>query len=63
MRTGCSFFGGAKHRRGPGVREAVEENRWSDAEQYALIVAGVLGNHTDRLDRVTSLLANPPVQN
>lgn len=55
--------GGAKHSRGPGVREAVEESRWSDAEQYALIVAGVLGNYADRLDQVTSLLANPPVQN
>jgi len=47
----------------PGVREAIEESRWSDAEQYTRIVAGVLVKYADRLDRATRLLVSPATQN
>jgi len=40
----------------PGVREGIEERRWPEAERYAVIVAGVLGDYCERLDRATALL-------
>lgn len=41
----------------PGVREAIEENRWEQANQYAVLTADVLTKYCDRLDQATALLA------
>ena len=40
----------------PGVREAIEQRRWDEAEQYAGIIASVLGAYCDQIDRATALL-------
>jgi N-acetylated-alpha-linked acidic dipeptidase len=40
----------------PGVREAIEQRRWLEAEQYAGIIANVLGAYCDQVDRATTLL-------
>jgi N-acetylated-alpha-linked acidic dipeptidase len=40
----------------PGVREAIEERRWPEAEQYASIIAGVLETYSRRLDDVVDAL-------
>jgi len=44
----------------PGLREAIEERRWADAEKYAAVIAGVFGAYADRLDQVRSLLEPKP---
>ena len=41
----------------PGVREAIEQHRWADAEQYAGIVALHLGAYCDQVERATALLS------
>jgi N-acetylated-alpha-linked acidic dipeptidase len=43
----------------PGIREAIEDRRWSEAEQYAVTVAGVLNAYSDRLDKIATLLKTP----
>lgn len=40
----------------PGVREAIEENRWDQANQYAVLTAAALSAYCDRLDRAVTLL-------
>jgi N-acetylated-alpha-linked acidic dipeptidase len=40
----------------PGIREAVEDRRWPDAEKFAATVAAVLDNYCDQLDKITALL-------
>ena len=40
----------------PGVREAIEERRWADAEKYTAVIGRVLVAYADRLDRITQLL-------
>jgi len=40
----------------PGVREAIEERRWSDAPRYAELTANALNAYSERLDQVTSIL-------
>ena len=42
----------------PGVREAIEERRWADANRYAKITAGALNAYSERLDLATSVLEN-----
>ncbi|MDI1337638.1 MAG: transferrin receptor-like dimerization domain-containing protein [Lacunisphaera sp.] len=40
----------------PGVREAIESRRWSEAEQYSGIVGHALDAYSDRLDKIKTLL-------
>ncbi|MDE2500455.1 MAG: M28 family peptidase [Alphaproteobacteria bacterium] len=40
----------------PGVREAIEQERWSDADRYIKLTAGVLNAYSDRLDQATAVL-------
>lgn len=40
----------------PGVREAIEDRRWADAEKYAVVIGQALGAYSDRLDQITALL-------
>jgi N-acetylated-alpha-linked acidic dipeptidase len=40
----------------PGVREAIEGDRWDEAERYAAITAQVLGAYCDGIDQATALL-------
>jgi N-acetylated-alpha-linked acidic dipeptidase len=40
----------------PGVREAIEERRWDDANRYAVITARVLDGYRAQLDQLTSML-------
>lgn len=40
----------------PGIREAIEDRRWPEAEQFAVTVATVLNAYCDRLDKITALL-------
>jgi N-acetylated-alpha-linked acidic dipeptidase len=40
----------------PGVREAIEDRRWTDANRYAKLTADALNAYSDRLDRATALL-------
>jgi N-acetylated-alpha-linked acidic dipeptidase len=40
----------------PGVREAIEDERWDDAVRYAKLTAGALDAYSDRLDRATAVL-------
>jgi N-acetylated-alpha-linked acidic dipeptidase len=40
----------------PGVREAIEDRRWADANHYAVVTAQALNNYSDRLDEATNVL-------
>jgi N-acetylated-alpha-linked acidic dipeptidase len=40
----------------PGVREAIEEERFRDADRYARLTANALDAYCDRLDQATALL-------
>jgi N-acetylated-alpha-linked acidic dipeptidase len=40
----------------PGVREAIEENQWERANQYAVFTAEALTKYCDRLDQAAKLL-------
>src|SRR5439155_7818557 len=38
----------------PGVREAIEQRRWPEVDQYMSIIAGVLKDYSDRLEEATA---------
>jgi N-acetylated-alpha-linked acidic dipeptidase len=40
----------------PGVREAIEDRRWADANRYAKLTADAINAYSDRLDRATAVL-------
>jgi N-acetylated-alpha-linked acidic dipeptidase len=40
----------------PGVREAIEEERFDDANEYAKLTAGAINAYSDRLDQATAVL-------
>jgi N-acetylated-alpha-linked acidic dipeptidase len=42
----------------PGVREAIEEERWNDVDRYAALTASALNTYSDRLDEGVRLM-NP----
>jgi N-acetylated-alpha-linked acidic dipeptidase len=44
----------------PGVREAIEQQRWDDANAYSEITAQALLRYCDRLDQATTALAPQP---
>ena len=43
----------------PGLREAIEERQWSEAERYATVIAGVVASYCERLEQATALLRAP----
>jgi N-acetylated-alpha-linked acidic dipeptidase len=43
----------------PGVREAIEQYRWDEANEYSKLTASALAAYCDRLDQATSLLQVP----
>ena len=43
----------------PGVREGIEQKRWDDANEYAVLTAQALAAYCDRLDQATALLLKP----
>ena len=40
----------------PGVREAIEDRRWADANRYAKLTADALNAYSDRLVKATAVL-------
>jgi N-acetylated-alpha-linked acidic dipeptidase len=40
----------------PGVREAIEQERWADVEKYTKLTADVLNAYSARLDQATAVL-------
>ena len=40
----------------PGVREAIEEERWDDATQYIGLTADTINAYSARLDQATAIL-------
>jgi N-acetylated-alpha-linked acidic dipeptidase len=42
----------------PGVREAIEQNHWDEANRYAVMTANVLNVYCDRLEKATALLGH-----
>ncbi|MFL5236685.1 MAG: transferrin receptor-like dimerization domain-containing protein [Rhizomicrobium sp.] len=40
----------------PGVREAIEDERWDDADKYAKLIADALNAYSARLDQATAVL-------
>lgn len=44
----------------PGVREAIEQRRWREVDQYMNIVASVLNTYSERLDEATAALERLP---
>jgi N-acetylated-alpha-linked acidic dipeptidase len=40
----------------PGVREAIEEQRWADANRYVKLTADALNAYSDHLDKATAVL-------
>jgi N-acetylated-alpha-linked acidic dipeptidase len=40
----------------PGVREAIEDQRWADANRYVKLTADALQAYSDRLDQATAVL-------
>jgi N-acetylated-alpha-linked acidic dipeptidase len=43
----------------PGVREAIEEERWEDADRYVAITAAALQEYANRLDSAVQLINSP----
>ena len=43
----------------PGVREAIEERRWADANRYAQLTATALTAYADRLDAARGVIGSP----
>ena len=41
----------------PGVREAIEDRRWPEAERYAAIIGDVLNAYCERLERAAAIPA------
>ncbi len=46
----------------PGVREAIEDQRWADADRYAKLTADVIDAYSARLDQATAVLTKAPAQ-
>ncbi len=44
----------------PGVREAIEERRWADANRYAKLTADALNAYSERLEQASALLTAHP---
>jgi N-acetylated-alpha-linked acidic dipeptidase len=44
----------------PGVREAIEDRRWPDAERFSVVIGEALGAYCDQLDRITALFKSTP---
>ncbi len=42
----------------PGVREAIEENRFDEANDYSIRTAAALVEYSDRLDEATKILGS-----
>jgi N-acetylated-alpha-linked acidic dipeptidase len=42
----------------PGVREAIEEQRWEDADRYVKLTAKALNAYSDRLDKAVALCSS-----
>jgi N-acetylated-alpha-linked acidic dipeptidase len=42
----------------PGVREALEQREWTQAEEQARTVAGVLDGFAAQIDRATAIVSN-----
>jgi N-acetylated-alpha-linked acidic dipeptidase len=40
----------------PGVREAIEDRRWGDADRYARLTAAALNAYSDRLEEARATL-------
>jgi N-acetylated-alpha-linked acidic dipeptidase len=40
----------------PGIREAIEDRRWADADRYAKLTAAALNAYSDRLDQARAVL-------
>ncbi|MGA7710892.1 MAG: transferrin receptor-like dimerization domain-containing protein [Rhizomicrobium sp.] len=43
----------------PGVREAIEQQRWADADRYIKLTAAALNAYSDTLDQATAILSTP----
>jgi N-acetylated-alpha-linked acidic dipeptidase len=43
----------------PGVREAIEDERWEDVDTYAVLTAKALDAYSDRLDEGVALMGGP----
>lgn len=41
----------------PGVREAIEDRRWDDANRYVKLTAKALNSYSERLDKATEVCA------
>ncbi len=41
----------------PGVREAIEDNRWEEANRYSTLTSEALTKYCERLEKATALLA------
>jgi len=41
----------------PGVREAIEQNRWDEANRFSVTTAGALSAYCDRLDKAGRILS------
>jgi N-acetylated-alpha-linked acidic dipeptidase len=42
----------------PGVREAIEQRNWDEADRFAGIIATSLGAYCDQVDRATAVLTH-----
>ncbi len=39
----------------PGIREAIEERRWEEADRYIGVVSRAISAYSERLDRATAV--------
>ena len=53
------FYSGYDPKTLPGVREAIEQGRWDEAQRYIGITSQVLGKYCDRIDEAVALLQAP----
>jgi N-acetylated-alpha-linked acidic dipeptidase len=43
----------------PGVREAIEDERWDDVDTYAVLAGKALNAYADKLDEGVKLMGGP----
>jgi N-acetylated-alpha-linked acidic dipeptidase len=43
----------------PGVREAIEDERWTDVDTYAALIGKALAAYADRLDEGVAVINGP----
>ena len=53
--TACVLYTGYDVKTLPGIREAIEERRWEEADRYIGVVSRTISAYSERLDRAIAV--------